>query len=163
MLRRAKPSCVLRGGAFLLLAAAAAQQDPHHHAHDPRLRLHQRLRDVHARHGGHHHWHHRMRPGDKAAPYIFFLLVAFMIGAQSALYYWKRKHPSSFNAVTLFGLLVIPFSFSCYMHWWRFVGLVTVYTCITGYYVSLALKKNLEDKTPRLVYDFFFNSYQVLG
>merc|ERR1719198_1095928 len=47
------------------------------------------------------------------------------------------------------------------MHWWRFVGLVTVYTCITGYYVSLALKKNLEDKTPRLVYDFFFNSYQA--
>ena len=44
---------------------------------------------MHARHGGHHHWHHRMRPGDKAAPYIFFLLVAFMIvklGPLSARY-----------------------------------------------------------------------------
>jgi RING finger protein 121 len=128
---------------------------------DPRMRVHQRLRDMHASHGGHHHWHHRMRPADKQAPYIFFMLVAFMVGAQSALYYWKRKHPISFNAVTLCGLLIIPFSVSCYMKWFRFVGLVTIYACVMSFYVSLAFKKNMDAKTPRKIYDFFFTSYQA--
>lgn len=84
-----------------------------------------------------------------------------MVGAQSALYYWKRKHATSFNAVTLFGLLVIPFSVSCYMQWWRFVALVSVYACVTGYFVSMATQKNMDAKTPRKVYDFFFTSYQA--
>ena len=72
-----------------------------------------------------------------------------MAGSQFALHVWKKRHYRSYQAVTLLGLLLIPMTFSCYLHYWRFVFVWGLFAGMTAYYVREASRNPLPVRAPR--------------
>lgn len=55
----------------------------------------------------------------------------------------------SYQAVTLFGLWLIPLATSVYFVFWRMVIIWTVFSCITIFVIFRATRKRISVKTPR--------------
>ncbi|RHZ74341.1 hypothetical protein Glove_226g36 [Diversispora epigaea] len=103
-------------------------------------------------HDGHESQHSTM---------ALILLVA-LFGFQFLILYWKQKHYRSFQAVTLFGLWLIPiFIFGLQAHFWRFSIIWTCYSLANTWVLYQASRKPLDHKTPRLVYKWFSIVYKV--
>ena len=92
---------------------------------------------------------------------VFYLLLFIMIIAQLLLVYWRKRHYKSYQPVTLLGLWVIPFIFSASLHFWKVIFLHALWTCGSAYTMYKATRRPLPDRTPRLVYSFFFYCTKV--
>ena len=96
---------------------------------------------------GHRHYYQQNADGGVAL-LIFYAIMLTMVGAQSALFYWKKKHKRSYELVcivqsamskpsqalhlwrsnttlfwqvTLVGLWLVPVVVSIHFHFWRFI------------------------------------------
>lgn len=54
-----------------------------------------------------------------------------------------------FQLITLVAMWIIPFGISLRNHWWRFIFLWLVSSCITGLVVRKAVQKPIAGTTPR--------------
>ena len=97
----------------------------------------------------------------KEAMEVFLFLMGFMMGAQMLIFWWKKTYPKSFMQVTLLGLWVMPLVFSTQLHFWRMITAWAVFTAGTGYMVYLSTRPQLDMKTPRAVYSWFFLVYRI--
>jgi len=84
-----------------------------------------------------------------------------MIVAQMLLVYWKKKRYRSYQQVTLFGLWLIPFLFAEFLHFYKLLACWLTWTAGSAYIMYKATRRPVPDKTPRLVYSFFFYSFRV--
>ncbi|KAK9815596.1 hypothetical protein WJX72_006534 [[Myrmecia] bisecta] len=84
-----------------------------------------------------------------------------MIGAQSGLFWWKKKHKRSYELVTLLGLWLVPFVISVYLHFWRFVLVWSLFTSTTLYMLHLCTAKKMDSRTPGKVYAWFLGLYKL--
>ncbi|GES86971.1 RING finger protein 175 [Rhizophagus clarus] len=90
------------------------------------------------------------------------ILLAALFGFQFLILYWKSKHYRSFQAVTLFGLWLIPmYFFGIQAHFWRFFSIWVLYSIANSWVLYLASRKPLDHQTPRLVYKWFSVVYKV--
>lgn len=92
---------------------------------------------------------------------LLYLLLFLMVGAQVALFVWKKKHKKSYELVTLMGLWVMPAIFSIQLHFWRFMTVWVVFSAVTGYLIYQCSQKKLASSTPRRVYGWFIGVYKV--
>eukprot|EP00195_Chlamydomonas_chlamydogama_P012155 CAMPEP_0202897870 /NCGR_PEP_ID=MMETSP1392-20130828/6528_1 /ASSEMBLY_ACC=CAM_ASM_000868 /TAXON_ID=225041 /ORGANISM="Chlamydomonas chlamydogama, Strain SAG 11-48b" /LENGTH=379 /DNA_ID=CAMNT_0049583633 /DNA_START=134 /DNA_END=1273 /DNA_ORIENTATION=- len=99
------------------------------------------------------------------SPFLAIVLLYgtlfLMLGAQTALFLWKRKHQHSYDLVTLIGLWLMPAIFSLQLKFWRFIMVWLVYTVVTVYLLHMAMKRKLESTTPRKVYAWFLGVYKI--
>lgn len=102
----------------------------------------------------------RLSPG--MAILLMYTLLFLMLGAQTALFVWKKRHQKSYDLVTLFGLWLIPAIISLQLHFWRFLVIWALISAVTGYFLySLTFPKKLDPTIPRKVYSFFLVLYRV--
>lgn len=96
------------------------------------------------------------------ASYIFHVIFISMIATQIGLYFWKQKHPSSFQKFSVLGLWIIPcvWSLNVEVPFTRMVTIWSVYSFCTGYIVFLATRTPLARSTPRIVYQWFYLLYR---
>ena len=106
-----------------------------------------------------------------------FCFVSFGVIVPEGIYTWSVD-----LQVTLLGLWGIPFLFATSMHFYKLmaghilwtIGLVcnffvllscVIHCCVmrrSGYTIYRATRRPLPDKTPRLVYSFFFYAHKVV-
>ncbi|XP_011164176.1 RING finger protein 121 isoform X1 [Solenopsis invicta] len=106
---------------------------------------------MHEKHRGHESMHAEM---------LIILLVTLTV-AQIVLIEWKKRHFKSYQLVTLVAMWIIPFGISLKNHWWRFIFLWLLCSCITGLVVRKAIQRPIEGTTPRLVYKWFYFIYKL--
>ncbi|XP_035734029.1 RING finger protein 121-like isoform X1 [Vespa mandarinia] len=106
---------------------------------------------MHKQHQGHESMHAEM---------LLILLVTLTV-AQVILIEWKKRHFKSYQLITLIVMWIIPFGMSLNNHWWRFIFLWLVSSCITGLVVRKAIQKPIQGTTPRLVYKWFYFIYKL--
>ncbi|CAH0560674.1 unnamed protein product [Brassicogethes aeneus] len=114
---------------------------------------HQKL---HEQHKGHEKMHAEM---------VIILIVTLFV-AQFVLIEWKKRFYKSYLIVTLLGMWIIPLGLSLKSHWWRFIFIWLLFSCITGLIVFKSLQKPIDRVTPRFVYKWFLLVYKgsyVLG
>lgn len=90
--------------------------------------------------------------------FLFFLLILIVVAAQVGLHKWKEKKPNSFLRATFIGLWLMPplfFPFIVFRLLWF------LYTCYTGYLIYLSFQKPLAKTTPRKIYSWFLNLYNL--
>lgn len=105
---------------------------------------------LHQKHFGHEGMHASM---------LLILVVAICV-AQIILIAWKKRHQKSFQSVSMFGMWLVPFFISIYNHWWRFIGIWSVISIITGSLISKPLmNKQISGSIPRLIYRWFYYIY----
>ncbi|GIL42988.1 hypothetical protein Vafri_801 [Volvox africanus] len=102
---------------------------------------------------------------ERMSPFVAIILLygimILLVGAQTALFLWKKRHRKSYELVTLLGLWVMPALFSLHLHFWRFLLVWTTYSAITGRLLWTCTRKKLARTTPRQVYTFFLGVYKV--
>jgi RING finger protein 121 len=86
---------------------------------------------------------------------VFLMLIALIVVAQAVIFWWKKKHQRSFLFVTLLGVWLIPFGFSVYAGFYRFLAIWAVFSAYTLHIVKLASAAKLHPRTPRKVYGWF--------
>ena len=91
---------------------------------------------------------------------VFLTLFVCMIGLQLGIFYWKNKYPSSYQKVTLVGLLVIPPIISFASHFYRFLIIWLIFCIITAYLVYRATRVPLEPTVPKMIYLWFDGLYR---
>ncbi|XP_075410168.1 E3 ubiquitin ligase RNF121-like isoform X2 [Tenrec ecaudatus] len=106
---------------------------------------------MHAKHRGHEAMHAEM----------VLILIATLVVAQLLLVQWKQRHPRSYNMVTLFQMWIVPLYFTVKLHWWRFLGVWSLFSAITAFTTFRATRKPLIQTTPRLVYKWFLLIYKI--
>lgn len=120
---------------------------------------------MHEQHRGHESMHAEM---------VFILLITLTV-MQIILVEWKKRHFKTYQVkrllasqtdgrlrevrtglkhfslqlVTLIALWIIPFGISLKSHWWRFIFLWLLSSCITSLVVRKAIQKPIEGTTPR--------------
>lgn len=109
-------------------------------------------------------------PGDdddipRMNPFLAIILLygvmLLMVGAQTGLFLWKKRHRKSYELVTLIGLWLMPALFSFHLKFWRFLLVWIVYSAVTGRLLYLCTQKKLARTTPRQVYSFFLGMFRV--
>lgn len=110
-----------------------------------------RHQQLHAQHKGHEEMHAKM------------VLVMFgtLFAGQIILFLWKKKHPRSYHAATLLGMLFIPIGYSIYFSFSRFIFIWVVYSIITGIVCKKASRRPLDRWTPRVVYNYFYKVFKL--
>ncbi|XP_050511794.1 RING finger protein 121 [Diabrotica virgifera virgifera] len=110
---------------------------------EEKLRLeHQR---IHEQHKGHEKMHAEM----------VIVLIITLVVAQLCLIEWKKRHYRSYSLVTLLAMWILPLGLCLRSHWWRFVFIWLLFSCITSLIVRKAIQKPIDRTTPRLVYKWF--------
>ncbi|GAX79188.1 hypothetical protein CEUSTIGMA_g6628.t1 [Chlamydomonas eustigma] len=98
-------------------------------------------------------------------PMLAILLIygslLLLVGAQTALFWWKKRHTQSYNLVTLIGLWLMPAIFSVQLKFWRFLLVWFCYSAVTSMLLYRCKKKNLDASMPRRVYSWFLGVYRV--
>jgi len=84
-----------------------------------------------------------------------------MISFQMGIVYLRKRHPARFTQATLVGLWVVPVWLAAQSGYWRFIGIWAAWSAVTGYMLSLAMRKPLALTTPRKVYTWFLISHRV--
>ncbi|KAI8467837.1 MAG: hypothetical protein J3K34DRAFT_460175 [Monoraphidium minutum] len=93
---------------------------------------------------------------------LMYLLLLLILGAQTGLVVWKKKHKRSYELVTLLGLWMMPAIFSLHLKFWRFLLVWGAFSGVSLHLLYLcAGKKKVDQRTPRKVYTFFLAAYQV--
>lgn len=105
-------------------------------------------------HDGHKHL--PMSPGSMM---LFALTV--MVTAQSALSWWRRRYYSSYMAVTLLLLWLLPLAFAASAHFMRFMLVWVAWTALTGRHMLVARARPLEKTAPRRVYSYFYLAHRA--
>ncbi|KAG2499840.1 hypothetical protein HYH03_002131 [Edaphochlamys debaryana] len=105
-------------------------------------------------------------PGEeRMSPFLAIILLygimLLMIGAQTALFIWKKRHRKSYELVTLLGLWLMPALVSVHLHFWRFLFVWFVFSAITGRLIFSCARKKIARTTPRQVYTFFLGAYKA--
>lgn len=113
-----------------------------------------------------HRLRHRMiedkhRGHDLMHAEMILILFSSIGAAQVLLFIWKYKHKRSYQAVTLFGMWVIPLYFCVSMGFWRMIVIWCIFSVITLFIMFKATRRKLHVKTPRIVYRWFLLIYQV--
>ncbi|KAG1654225.1 hypothetical protein FOA52_004501 [Chlamydomonas sp. UWO 241] len=92
---------------------------------------------------------------------LLYGTLFIMLGAQTALFYWKKKDRKSYDLVTLMGLWTVPAIVSVQLRFWKFMLVWLLFTGVTAYVLKLCMKAKLDSTTPRLVYTWFLRVYQT--
>ncbi|KIY94105.1 RING finger protein [Monoraphidium neglectum] len=83
---------------------------------------------------------------------LMYLLLLLILGAQTGLVLWKKKHKRSYELVTTLGLWLMPAAFAFHLKFWRFLGVWAVFSAVTLHLLHLcAGKKKVDQRTPRKV------------
>jgi len=93
--------------------------------------------------------------------FLLIFLLTFLIIAQIGLYIWKKRHYRSFQNITLAGMWLIPFFFSCYAGFIRMLIVWSIFSILNGVIISKANHKPIQKETPKFVYGWFFLLYRV--
>ncbi|CAO3591460.1 unnamed protein product [Absidia cylindrospora] len=89
------------------------------------------------------------------------ILLFALFSSQFLILYWKKKHYSSYQVISLAGLYVFPTFFALYDGWTRFLIIWTLFSIINGFVIHKASRKPLESMTPRMVYKWYSFLYTV--
>ncbi|KAK9863288.1 hypothetical protein WJX84_003202 [Apatococcus fuscideae] len=91
----------------------------------------------------------------------FYVVLGVMVGAQSALFWWKKKDKRSYELVTLLGLWLVPPVISFKFAFWRFLLVWSGFSAVTGYMLWQCIQRKMGSSTPHLVYAWFLRAHQV--
>ncbi|SAM02094.1 hypothetical protein [Absidia glauca] len=94
------------------------------------------------------------------------ILLFALFSSQFLILYWKKKHYSSYQVISLTGLYLFPALFALYDGWPRFLTIWTVFSLVNGFVIHKASRKPLESMTPRMVYKWYtvlYNASFVVG
>lgn len=101
----------------------------------------------------------RIAPG--YAVLLMYIMLFMILGAQTGLVMWRKKHKRSYDLVSLAGLWLMPAVISLHLRFWRFLIIWAAYSAVTGYLISLCMHKKMHHATPRKVYGWFLGAYKV--
>ena len=71
-------------------------------------------------------------------------MFATLFAGQILLFVWRKKHPRSYNAVTLLGMWLIPLGYSIYLSHSRFILIWIIYSLVTGVICRKASRRPLD-------------------
>uniref|UniRef100_A0A7S3QMI0 RING-type domain-containing protein n=1 Tax=Dunaliella tertiolecta TaxID=3047 RepID=A0A7S3QMI0_DUNTE len=114
---------------------------------------------VHPEHGIHPDG--TVPPNPALAVLLVYGILFLMVGAQAALFLWRKKHQRSYDLVTLIGLWLMPPMLCVQLKFWRFIVVWLLYSTVTAYLLSLCARPRLELSTPRRVYSWFLGVYKA--
>ncbi|KAI9301067.1 hypothetical protein BJ944DRAFT_12097 [Cunninghamella echinulata] len=89
------------------------------------------------------------------------ILLFALFSSQFLILYWKKRHYSSYQIVSLTGLYIFPVLFALYDWWPRFLTIWVIFSVINGFVIHKASKKPLETMTPRMVYKWYSVLYNA--
>ncbi|CAO3647107.1 unnamed protein product [Cunninghamella echinulata] len=89
------------------------------------------------------------------------ILLFALFSSQFLILYWKKRHYSSYQIVSLTGLYIFPVLFALYDWWPRFLTIWIIFSIINGFVIHKASKKPLETMTPRMVYKWYSVLYNA--
>ncbi|PNH12443.1 RING finger protein [Tetrabaena socialis] len=92
---------------------------------------------------------------------LLYGIMLLMVGAQTALFLWKKRHRKSYELITLLGLWIMPAVFSLHLHFWRFMIVWAAFSSVTGRLLYACTRKKMARTTPRQVYTFFLGVFRV--
>ncbi|KAG0192785.1 hypothetical protein DFQ28_007689 [Apophysomyces sp. BC1034] len=107
-------------------------------------------------HKGHESQHEQMA----------IILLFALFASQFLILYWKKKHYSSYQIVSLGGLYIFPVLFAIHEGWYRFLSVWSIFSLINGFVIYKASRKPLEAMAPRMVYKWYtvvYNASFVVG
>ena len=109
--------------------------------------------------------HHMPMPGheDHESYHSLLLLILFvlMIGLQVGLFMWRKHRPMAFIRVTLVFLWLIPFCFSLYLLFYKFLLFWALFSLVTAYILRRSTEGPLQPSTPKLIWRFFLATYRL--
>ncbi|VDQ00640.1 unnamed protein product, partial [Trichobilharzia regenti] len=100
-------------------------------------------------------YHEKHRGHEKMHLEMFLVAVFSLFLCQMGLMYWKQRHFRSYQLVTLIAMWLVPFIYSIFADFSRFVVIWVLFSLTTGAMVYLASKKRISTTTPRRVYRWF--------
>ena len=93
--------------------------------------------------------------------FILLVMLLVIVVGQAALVLWKRLHVRSFDRMALLGLWLIPFGWSLYGGYWRMLTVWLLYSVVTGWVMRKAVRRQVDRRTPRVVYQYFYACYRL--
>ncbi|KAL1919987.1 uncharacterized protein VTP21DRAFT_1133 [Calcarisporiella thermophila] len=100
--------------------------------------------------------------GHETAHSLMILILLFtLIAFQFIIIFWKRKHPSSYQIISLGGLWIIPLVIGFIAKWWRFLVIWSVFSVANSWVLRRAMQIPQHHTTPRIVYKFYFWVYSI--
>ncbi|THD20770.1 RING finger protein [Fasciola hepatica] len=106
---------------------------------------------MHEMHKGHEEMHLEM----------FLIAVISLFVCQLLLMTWKKYHFKTYQLTTLAGMWLVPFVYSLFARFPRFIVTWFFFSLITGAMVYMASKRRISMSTPRRVYRWFLLMYNV--
>ncbi|CAH8845505.1 unnamed protein product [Trichobilharzia szidati] len=100
-------------------------------------------------------YHEKHRGHEKMHLEMFLVAVFSLLVCQMGLMFWKQRHFRSYQLVTLIAMWLVPFIYSIFADFSRFVVIWVLFSLTTGAMVYLASKKRISTTTPRRVYRWF--------
>lgn len=104
---------------------------------------------------------HTRQPPPVKSLLAFYVVMICMVGLQSTIFWWKKKHKRSYELVTLMGLWLVPAYMGLQMKCYRFLTVWLLYSAVTAYILYQASQKKMSSSTPRMVYSWFLGVYRV--
>ncbi|KAF5398734.1 RING finger protein [Paragonimus heterotremus] len=111
---------------------------------------------LHEIHRGHEEMHLEM----------FIIAMVSLFVCQVLLMTWKKYHFKTYQFATLIAMWTVPFVYSLFARFPRFIVIWFLFSLITGSMVYMASKKRISTTTPRRVYRWFLfmhNASYALG
>ncbi|CAH8538696.1 unnamed protein product [Heterobilharzia americana] len=117
--------------------------------HLSKLSAEEKFRIEHLKYHEDHKGHERMHLE------MFLVAVISLSVCQMGLMFWKQRHFRSYQLITLIAMWIVPFVYSIFAEFSRFVVVWVLFSLTTGAMVYLSCKKRISTTTPRRVYRWF--------
>ncbi|KAG5446241.1 RING finger protein 121 [Clonorchis sinensis] len=92
---------------------------------------------------------------------MFVIAMVSLFVCQLLLMTWKKYHYRTYQLATLIGMWTVPFMYSLFAKFPRFIAIWFLFSLVTGSMLYMASKRRISTSTPRRVYRWFLLIHNI--